>query len=105
MGLLLGVPICAQDDRPEKPAAEAPAPKTPAEKCRALVEEQSTATNALMRVNRNAKTDAEREKLENEAFPRFDKFPERFLSIADEAPKDPVAVDALIWAATGAGTS
>ena len=35
--------------------------------------------------------------------PRFDIFAERFLAIAEEAPKGPVAVDALIWAATNLG--
>src|SRR5207248_4250628 len=100
VGLLLGVPVCAQDDRPQKKAAEAPAPKTPEEKLRALVEEQSKSMNAYMEAVRRAKTDAERRELFDEKCPPFDLFAERFLAIADEAPKDPVAVDALIWAAT-----
>ncbi len=59
--------------------------------------------NAYVDLIRKARTEAERMKLFDEDCPRFDLFAERFLAIADEAAKDPVAVDALIWAATNVG--
>ncbi len=102
VGLFLGVPVCAQDNRPENGGGNSRAEDARRE-APALVEEQSRATNAFEEVMRKARNAAEREQLFAERCPRFDLFAVRFFAIADEAPEDPAAVDALIWAATDLG--
>jgi tetratricopeptide (TPR) repeat protein len=84
--LLLWPAIRAGDDPKDKPP-------TPAEQYEALVKEYQQAQQDYMKEMRAAKTAEERQKIVQEKFPKFD----GFLELAKKAPKDPAALDALIW--------
>jgi len=71
------------------PAAQDPGKRTPAEQYQALLKEYRAASQD---VYSRAKTDEERNKL----LTRVDKFPLRFLELAEKYPKDPIALDALV---------
>jgi hypothetical protein len=71
----------AEDERRDKPA-------TPSERYQALLKEQQNGPEELSK----AKTDEERKQVQS----RLGKLPLRFLELAEENPKDPVALEALI---------
>jgi hypothetical protein len=81
--------LCPQTDT--KKAAK------PRERYEALVKEYETARTDFNTAYSKAKTDAEREKLH---YPSAESYAARFVAIAQEQPKDPAALDALIWVAT-----
>jgi hypothetical protein len=83
---------------------DAKPPGTPAEQYKALVKEYQDATNAFQKAMREAKTNEERVKA-MQLRPNAQKFAERFLALAEKHPKDPAAVDALVWVATHTGGS
>lgn len=56
--------------------------------------------DAFQKVFDQAKTDAERDRLWRERFPPPETFYARFMTLAEKNPKDPAAVDALIWVVT-----
>jgi hypothetical protein len=92
--LLLAVPALADQDQPkDKPA-------TPAEQYKALLKEYQDAEQAFQKAYQEAKTDAERQKAFEDKYPQPQKFAPRFLELAEKSPKDPVAVDALVWVVT-----
>ena len=62
-------------------------PATPAERYRALLKEYSDASGDF----RKATTDLDRKA----AVERLDKFPQRFLELADKNSRDPIALQAL----------
>jgi tetratricopeptide (TPR) repeat protein len=68
-------------------------PATPAERYRALLKEYQDALEAFSKASAAAKTDEERAKL----IRPWDQFVPRFMTLAEEYPRDPVAVDALVW--------
>jgi hypothetical protein len=81
--LVLGLSVAAaQDPGKGKPA-------TPAEQYKALLKEYHAASQD---VYSRAKTDEERNKL----LPNIDKFPLRFLELAEKNPKDAIALDVLV---------
>jgi hypothetical protein len=81
--LVLGLSVAtAQDPGTGKPA-------TPAEQYKALLKEYQAASQDIFS---RAKTDEER----NKALASVDKFPLRFLELAEKNPKDPIALDALV---------
>jgi hypothetical protein len=93
--LLLG-PVAA-------PTAQAPAnagnhPSTPAGEYQALVKEHQAAMEEFGNAYQRAKTDADREKVAAK-YPQPDKYAPRFLALARKNPKDPAAIDALVWVA------
>jgi hypothetical protein len=69
---------------------------TPAEQYKALLAEYKKSMDDFMKEYREAKP-ADRQKLVQEKYPNPDKFAARFLKLAEEHPKDPAAVDALVW--------
>jgi hypothetical protein len=71
-----------------------------ADQYRALVKEHTTAVQEYNNALREAKTPEERKKVTDEKRPQPQKLAGRFLELAEKNPKDPVAVDALIWVAT-----
>ena len=79
--LVLGLSVAAAEDSKDKPA-------TPAEQYKGLLKEYQDARADLAK----AKTDEERKKIVE----RRDKLPPRFLELAENNPKDPIAADALI---------
>jgi hypothetical protein len=68
-------------------------PPTPAEQYQALLKEYRAAADAFSKAAAAVKTDEERKKLVRP----WDKFAPRFLELAENNPKNPIAVDALVW--------
>src|SRR5262245_57703424 len=90
--LLVFVPaLAALDDKKD------PAP--PKEQYDTLLKEYQTAQKDFSKAYQAAKTDEERRKA-IEQMPNPQKLAPRFLEIAEKNPKDPVAVDALVWVVT-----
>jgi hypothetical protein len=94
MGILIllfaGLPLQAEDKPKEKPS-------TPADQYRTLDAEYQTAREEFDNALRKAKTAEEREKIIEQGRPQPDQFIPRFMELADKEPKDPAAVDALLW--------
>lgn len=84
--LVLGLSLAAGQGAEDEPA-------TPAEQYKALLKEYQAASQA---VYSRAKTDEERNKI----LASVDKFPLRFLELAENNPKDPIALDALVQVIT-----
>jgi hypothetical protein len=91
--LLLATPALWAEDKPkDKPA-------TPAEQYQALLKEYQEAMTVYQGALKDAKTPDEHQKIIAEKFPK-QKFAPRFLDLAEKNPKDPVALDALLWVLT-----
>ena len=88
--LVLSPTLRALDEPPEKA-------KTPRQRYQALFEEHQKAMQQFMDVYQKAKTDQEKRNLVQEKYPQPQSYARRFLEIAESAPQDPAAVDALIW--------
>ena len=69
---------------------------SPAEAYRAMVQEYDAAVQEFTKNYQQAKTDDERQKA-MEKYPQADSFTGRFLTFAQNHPKDAAAVDALAW--------
>ena len=80
--LVLGLSLAAGQEAQDKPA-------TPGGQYKALLKEYQAASQDLFS---RAKTDLER----NKVLGSVDKFPLRFLELAEKYPKDPIALDALV---------
>src|SRR5258707_1005116 len=93
--LLCGAALAAAD--PPRPAD-----KTPAEEYQALAKNFDDAQREFSKAYQEAKTDEEREKVFKEKYPQPDAYAGDFLVLAEKHPKDPAAVDALVWVATQA---
>jgi hypothetical protein len=92
----IGIAPCfsAGDKGPPKPIL----PKgTPAEQVKDLIARHEEATAAFRNLFKAAKTEEEQEKLES-LFPDPRPYAELLVQIAEKNPKDPAAVDALVWA-------
>jgi len=97
--LLLALPALRADDKPKE------TPTTPKEQYNLLLKEQNDAMRAYQQAYREAKTQEEKNKVVQEKYPNPAKAAPKFLELAEKNPKDPVAVDALIWVVTnGAGS-
>jgi hypothetical protein len=92
--LLAGTVLASAARPPDEPA--------PVKQYQALVKEFQDATQAWSKGYQAAKTPEERRKLAAD-YPRPDKFAPKFLKLAEKHPKDPVALDALVWVVTNAG--
>jgi len=84
--------LCGQADTSKDSRAT-----TPRQRYEALVKEYDSARSEFYQAYEKAKSDAEREKL---VYPSPEKYADRFLTIAQESPKDSAALDALVWNAT-----
>jgi hypothetical protein len=99
--LALALPAPAQDKPKDKDGKEA----SPAQQYQALDKEFKDSMNAWMKTYQATKTNEEKQKLFS-SYPQADKFAPKFLALAEKHPKDPAAVDALVWVASntqGAG--
>jgi hypothetical protein len=88
--LLPALPAAGAEDKPKD---------KPADQYQALVKQYQDQMNAFMEVYRGAKTDAERQKA-IEKYPSPIKLAPKFLELAEKNPKDPAALDALLWVVT-----
>jgi hypothetical protein len=91
--LLLATPALGAADNPKDKSA------TPAKQYQALLKEYQDAAIAFQDAIKNAKTQEERQKIISEKDPRWTLAP-KFVDLAEKNPKDPAAVDALIWVLT-----
>jgi hypothetical protein len=89
--LLLALPAAWADDKPKDK------PMTPEEQYKALLKDYQDAMTAFQEAYPKAKTQEERNKVFEEKYPRPEKFAPKFVELAEQNPKDPVAVDALSW--------
>jgi hypothetical protein len=83
----------AKDDPPKQQRP----PQSAAEKYQAILKEYADAQKAFNDANRQAKTNEEKQKVRAALAPKPEQFAARFLKLAEDHPKDPAAVDALIW--------
>jgi hypothetical protein len=97
--LVLALPALRAEDKSKDKAA------SPKDQYAALVKEFDSAQQAFYKAYSEAKTDAERQKAVQEKYPQPDKFAAKFMELAQQHPKDPVAIDALVWVATRTGGS
>jgi hypothetical protein len=72
-------------------------PMTPKEQYQALLQEQDDAMKAFQDAYGKAKTQEEKDKVFKEKYPDVKKLAPKFLELAEKNPKDPIAVDALVW--------
>ena len=99
LALLLILPaLWARDDKDREKLKDKPA--TPAEQLKALQDELNKQVEEFRKAYADAKTPEEKTKVLSEKRPKPEVFAGRFLELAQKNPKDPVAVDALIWVAT-----
>jgi hypothetical protein len=92
---MAGMPAVGASDDPNK--VEAQSKKTPKEQFQAVLDEYQEAQRGFSQAYSKANTDEERSKIVTEKYPKADEYARRFLAVADAAPDDPAAVDALIW--------
>ena len=92
--LMLAMPAWgAGDDPKEKP----PEPATPGEQYKALLREYQNELKAYSKAVQAAKTPEDQQKAFTDHYPKPEKYSPRFVALAEKNPKDPVALDALIW--------
>jgi hypothetical protein len=92
----------------EEPPKEGSRPQaastaTPAERYRDLLKAYEKAQQEFSKAYHAAKTDAERQKALSAADLNVYSYADKMVKIAQDAPKDPVAVEALVWVATYTG--
>jgi hypothetical protein len=102
--LVFGPALLADDkakdkDKEDKKAGE----QTPAEEYKALTKAVAQAQAEIAKPFREAKTDAEREKIIAAYYKKPQEFTGRFLALAQKYPKDKVAYDALVFVLTNGG--
>lgn len=105
MRLVLSAALAVLAFTPALRALEGPPEKakTPRERYQAIFQEHQKAMQDFSDAYQKAKTDKEREKQFEEKYPKADAYAARFLEVAESAPKDPAAVDALIWVVQNGG--
>jgi hypothetical protein len=95
--LALALSAAAFAATPQEPAK--PAALTPSARFEALKKAQADAEAEFQKLYEAAKGEAEQEKVFNEKYPKPEQFVPRAIAIVKDAPKDPVAVDVMIWTA------
>jgi hypothetical protein len=96
--LWLALPAFSGDKAKDK-ATDKDKPATPTDQFKALNKEFNDALQAFQKAFAEAKTDDE-QRIVREKYPQPDKYAPKFLALAEENPKDAVALDALIWVVT-----
>ncbi len=94
--LVLACPaLWAQND-----AKSADKPLTPAAQYQALLKEYQASMKAYQDAVGKAKTPEDQQKAFQEKYPKKGLLAPKFVELADKNPKDPVAMDALLWVLT-----
>jgi hypothetical protein len=92
---LAGMPAVGAPDDPNE--VQDQSKKTPKEQFQAVLDAYQEAQRDFSQAYSKATTKEERSRIFSEKRPKADEYAGRFLAIADAAPDDPAAVDALIW--------
>jgi len=100
--MLLAAAVVARADD-AKPKDEAP--KTAAEQYQALTKEFEDAQQEFMKAYQAAQSPEEKQKVLREKRPNALDYVKKFADLAEKYPRDPAAVDALVWVCTAAPTS
>jgi hypothetical protein len=93
--LLLAWPALADDKPKDKPKETDK--QSPAEQYRALVTEYNQAQQDFFKAYQEAKTQQDKQKVLTEKRPQPEKYAAKFLVLAEKYPKEPAAVDSLVW--------
>src|SRR5262245_44200704 len=88
--VLVVASLATADEQQDKPA-------TPAEQYQTLLKQYQTALLAYQKARQGAKTYEEQSRLK---YPWANQFAPPFLALAQQHPRDPAALDALLWVAT-----
>jgi hypothetical protein len=70
---------------------------TPKARFQAVLDEYQKAQQEFSQAYSKAKNDEERNKVFAEKYPKPNDYAAKFMAVADAAPDDPAAVDALVW--------
>ena len=70
---------------------------SPQSRLRALLDEYNRALKVYFEARDKAKTADERDQIAREKYPEPRSYSHRFLELAESAPDDPAAADALVW--------
>ncbi|HZU36961.1 MAG TPA: hypothetical protein VFA18_13665, partial [Gemmataceae bacterium] len=89
--------IAGGQDSAQGKNTPAAAPDTPAGKYQVLLKEYSEAQQKFFKEYQEAKTQAEKQKVLQERRPDVNQFAAKFMELAEKNPKDPAALDALLW--------
>lgn len=89
LGLLVLLPALQARDKPEI--------QTPEQQYKALVKEVKAAEREFEKAFEEAKTPQDQQKIRQEMITQSSKWYAHFLTLAENNPKDPAAVDALRW--------
>ncbi len=100
LALATAIPCRAAEDTRAESASAKMSP--PSEQYQSLVQEYETARKDFSKVIGAAKTEEERTKA-FDRYPRPEAYVDRFLTLAEQHPKDPTAFEALAWIAVNAG--
>jgi len=82
----------ALEESPETRRAD-----SPQSRLRAVLEDYNRAMKDFIEARQKAKTADERNQIAREKYPQPRTYAHRFLELADSAPDDPAAADALVW--------
>jgi peroxiredoxin len=82
---------------PRLAAADETKAATPAEEYKALEKAFTTAMEEFEQAIKGAKSDFEKRKVFEDKYPKPDKYAERFMALVEKNPKDPAAIEALVW--------
>lgn len=96
LSLLALLPALQARGKPETP--------TPAQQYQGLLKEYNMVMMEFQKAYREAKTPEDKQKVFQEKYPQPDRFAPRFLEIAEKDPKDPIAVNALVWIISNTNT-
>jgi len=88
LALLLAWPLLQAQEKPKEP------PASPAEQYQTLLKDFAKAQSDFFKAYQEAGSAEEKAKLLKEKYPDF---APQFLELAEKNPKDPVALDALVW--------
>jgi hypothetical protein len=103
LGVLAFAPASwALDEPPGAPRANADSPRARFE---AIQKEYQQAQQEFSAAYRKATTDEERQKAIQSKYPSPEKYVPRMMELAESAPDDPAAVDALVWVVQFGGQS
>jgi hypothetical protein len=103
---LAGWPAVARADEPKDEAKKEAKKEEPkkddqpaplADQIKAVMQEYQTAQIEFRKAYQQAKTDEERQKLFQEKYPRPDAYTPRLLKLVEQEPKNPAALDALVF--------
>jgi hypothetical protein len=100
--LLLALPAAADQVKPKEKPKEKPKDQSPAQQYQALAQEYQKAYQGWIKAFQAAKSAKAKQKIIEEYQQGTNKFAARFVELARKHPKDPAAIESLVWVVTRA---